>query len=64
MSGMVRLVQATSGHHTATMLSVIDEKLEPGGPHKITQAEAENLIGRGLAEWVAMPAALQESRLV
>jgi len=64
MSGMVRLKQTTSDHHRGTLLSVIDEKLQPKGTHGITEAEAADFVSRGLAEWVAMPAALQESRLV
>jgi hypothetical protein len=64
MSGLLRTLQANGDHHRGTLLSVIDETIEPRGSHRIGQKDADDLISRGLAEWVAMPPALQESRLI
>jgi hypothetical protein len=64
MSGMVRLLQNTTLHPNGTMITVVDGKIQPRGPNRITVEDANDLISRGIAEWVAMPAALQEQRLI
>jgi len=65
MSGLLRLLQGSADHQHGTLLSVTtNEALEPRARHRITLEDANDLLSRGLAEWIAMPAALQESRLV